>query len=113
MAVINSILGEGMASRLFTEIRDKRGLAYTAMSQYDDRLGPSNLLIFLATHPQNVKQAKKQVLLELKRLADEGLEEEIKQALCGMYLIQNETNLNQALIYDRIDGWVMRGLMIT
>ncbi len=111
MAVINSILGEGMASRLFTEIRDKRGLAYTAMSQYDDRLGPSNLLIFLATHPQNVKQAKEQVLLELKRLADEGLaEEEIRHIATrkrGMYLIQNETNLNQALMLamTELTGW--------
>src|SRR5699024_4731014 len=40
MTVINGILGGGMSSRLFTEIRDKRGLAYTAVSQYDDRLGP-------------------------------------------------------------------------
>ena len=31
MAVINSVLGEGMSSRLFTEIRDKRGLAYTVL----------------------------------------------------------------------------------
>jgi predicted Zn-dependent peptidase len=102
MAVINSILGEGMGSRLFTEIRDKRGLAYTAMSQYDERLGPSNILIFLATHPQNVEQAKAQVLVELKRLADEGLSEEeiahIATQKRGMYLIQNETNLNQALM---------------
>lgn len=102
MAVINGILGEGMASRLFTEIRDKRGLAYTAMSQYDERLGPSNLLIFLATHPQNVEQAKAQVLAELQRFADEGLsEEELAHTATqkrGMYLIQNETNLNQALM---------------
>ncbi len=111
MAVINSILGEGMASRLFTEIRDKRGLAYTAMSQYDERLGPSNLLIFLATHPQNVQQAKAQVLVELQRLADEGLsEEEIRHIATlkqGMYLIQNETNLNQAIMLamTELTGW--------
>lgn len=102
MAVINSILGEGMSSRLFTEIRDKRGLAYTAMSQYDERLGPSNLLIFLATHPQNVDQARNQVLAEMKRFADEGLTEaeiaHIATQKRGLYIIQNETNLNQALM---------------
>ena len=102
MAVINGILGEGMASRLFTEIRDKRGLAYTAMSQYDERLGPSNLLIFLATHPAQVEQARAQVLLELQRFAEEGLSEaelhQIATEKRGMYLIQNETNLNQALM---------------
>ncbi len=111
MAVINSILGEGMASRLFTEIRDKRGLAYTAMSQYDERLGPSNLLIFLATHPQNVEEAKAQVITELQRLAVEGLTEEEIQHITrrkqGMYLIQNETNLNQALMLamTELTGW--------
>lgn len=100
MAVINGILGEGMSSRLFTEIRDKRGLAYTAVSQYDERLGPSNLLVFLATHPQNVEQAKEQVLAELQRFAAEGLTEaEIAQIAVrkrGTHLIQNETNMNQA-----------------
>jgi predicted Zn-dependent peptidase len=111
MAVINGILGEGMSSRLFTEIRDKRGLAYTAMSQYDERLGPSNLLIFLATHPQNVEQAKDQVLIELKRFADEGLTAEeiahIATQKRGMYLIQNETNLSQALMLamTELTGW--------
>ncbi|NLL42648.1 MAG: insulinase family protein [Firmicutes bacterium] len=100
MAVINGILGEGMSSRLFTEIRDKRGLAYTAISQYDERLGPSNLLIFLATHPQNVEQAREQVLAELGRFAVEGLTEaeiaHIATLKRGTHLIQNETNMNQA-----------------
>ncbi len=100
MAVINGILGEGMSSRLFTEIRDKRGLAYTAVSQYDERLGPSNLLVFLATHPQNVEQAKEQVRAELQRFAAEGLTEaenaQIAVRKRGTHLIQNETNMNQA-----------------
>ena len=111
MAVINSILGEGMSSRLFTEIRDKRGLAYTAMSQYDERLGPSNILVFLATHPQNVEQAKEQVIIELQRFASEGLSAEeiahIATQKQGMYLIQNETNLTQALMLATTElmGW--------
>lgn len=100
MTVINSILGGGMSSRLFTEIRDKRGLVYTAVSQYDARLGPSNILTFLATHPLNLAQAKQQLLIEIERFATEGLtEEEIAQVAIqekGLYLLGNETNMSQA-----------------
>lgn len=102
MAVINSVLGGGMSSRLFTEVRDKRGLAYTAMSDYEPRLGPSTLLTFLATHPQNVDQAREQVLREIARFAQEGLpQEEIDRVALqkqGNYLMQNETNLNQGML---------------
>ncbi|NLJ81055.1 MAG: insulinase family protein [Firmicutes bacterium] len=101
MTVINGILGGGMSSRLFTEIRDKKGLAYTAVSQYDSRLGPSNLLTFLATHPETLEEAKTQVLNEIQRFGSEGLSEsEIAKIAVkerGSYLLQNETNLNQAL----------------
>ena len=49
-----------------------------------------------------MEQAKAQVLAELQRFADEGLsEEELAHTATqkrGMYLIQNETNLNQALM---------------
>lgn len=102
MAVINSVLGEGMSSRLFTEIRDKKGLAYTALSQYDERFGPSSFITFLATHPANVEEAKAQVLYELKRFAIEGLtEEEIAQVAVqkqGSLLLQNETNIAHASV---------------
>jgi predicted Zn-dependent peptidase len=102
MSVINSVLGDGMSSRLFTEIREKRGLAYAAMSQYDERLGPSSLFTFLATHPQNVELAKEQVLSELQRFVTEGLtEEEITQVAAqkrGSYLLEQETNMSQAMM---------------
>lgn len=102
MAVINTILGEGMSSRLFTEIRDKRGLAYTAISLYDERMGPSSILTFLATHPQNVDQAREQVLFEVGRFAEEGLSEEeiawVAAQKRGSYLLNNETNLSQSAL---------------
>lgn len=111
MAVINSILGEGMSSRLFTEIRDKRGLAYTAVSQYVEYMGPSNILTFLATHPSNVDAAREQVLTEIKRFADEGLTEEeiawVAGQKRGAYVLQNETNLNQSIMLASVEllGW--------
>lgn len=102
LEIINTVLGGGMSSRLFTEIRDKRGLAYTAMSQYDSRLGPSSFFTFLASHPSTVEQAKEQVLMEVERFITEGLSaEEIAQVAAqkrGSYLLQNETNIAQGLM---------------
>ncbi|MGI6640417.1 MAG: M16 family metallopeptidase [Limnochordia bacterium] len=102
MAVINSVLGEGMSSRLFTEIRDKRGLAYTVLSQYSDRLGPSSLFTFLATHPDNVDEAREHVLLEIQRFAEEGLSPEeiawVAGQKRGAFIRQNETNLSQSAL---------------
>jgi zinc protease len=116
MAVINTVLGEGMSSRLFTEIRDKRGLAYTAVSIYDERMGPSSLLTFLATHPQNVEQAREQVLVEVRRFAEEGLSQEeiawVAAQKRGSYLLNNETNLTQSVLLGVTEligfgyGWV-------
>lgn len=102
MAVINSVLGEGMSSRLFAEIRDKQGLAYTVVSQYDDRLGPSNVFVFLATHPDNVAQTREQVLKEIERPISEGLSDEeiawVAAQKRGTFIRQNETNINQAAL---------------
>lgn len=107
MTVINGILGGGMSSRLFTEIRDKRGLAYTAISQYDGRLGPSNFFAFLATHPSTLEQAKEQVLHEVNRLATEGLSEiEIARIAVqerGSYLLNSETNMSQAITLATVE----------
>lgn len=103
MSVINIVLGGGgVGGRLFMEIRQKLGLAYTAFSAYDERLGPSNLLTFVATHPDNVEQVREKVLSEVQRFATEGLTEEeiagVATQLRGQYLLNNETNMAQAVM---------------
>lgn len=102
MQLINTVLGSGASSRLFTEIREKRGMAYGTGSVYDERLGPSNLLTIAATHPSLAEAVKEQILHEVNRFAQEGLSEEeiawVATRLRGQYLLQNETNLNQAYL---------------
>lgn len=116
MQVIDTVLGGGLSSRLFVEIRDKQGLAYSAASQYDERLGPSNLLTFVATHPANVDLVREQVLYQMQRFAEEGLTEEeiaaVTTRLRGIYLLNNETNISQAILLATAEmiglgyGWV-------
>lgn len=102
MAVLNAVLGSGMGSRLFTEVRDQRGLAYVIMSEYAPYYGPSHILAFLGTHPSTVDEARAQVLEQFNRFVNEELtDEELEIAstlVRGQYLMNNETNLSQAVV---------------
>ena len=102
MAVLNAVLGGGMGSRLFTEVRDERGLAYIIMSEYAPNYGPSHILAFLGTHPSTVDEARRQVLEQFYRFIQEELsDEDLQRAITlvrGQYLMESETNLSQAVV---------------
>ena len=102
MAVINSVLGDGLSSRLLVEIRDKLGLVYETGSYYDERLGPSNILTYAITHPDNVDLVREKITEQLQLFASEGLTSEeiagVAAKLRGNHLLNNETNISQALL---------------
>jgi zinc protease len=100
MRIINSILGEGLSSRLFTEIREKRSLCYELGSMYPVLKGPSHFLTYTVTKPDQVWPARKQLLVEIERLKKEGITaselEEAKRKVIGGYLNERETNQGRA-----------------
>jgi zinc protease len=100
MKLINSILGEGLSSRLFTEIREKRSLCYELGSMYPMLKGPSHFLTYTVTKPEQVWPARKQLLIEIERLKKEGVTptelEEGKRKLIGSYWQERETNQGRA-----------------
>lgn len=56
--VMNSILGSsGLSSRLFLELREKQGLAYTVRSIYEPRTKCASFSIYIGTEPKNIKTA--------------------------------------------------------
>jgi len=61
-AVLNSILGSGMSSRLFTEVREKRGLAYAVRSGVDSVSDTGYLAVYAGTDPKKTKEALKIIL---------------------------------------------------
>jgi predicted Zn-dependent peptidase len=79
--VLNIILGEGMSSRLFLELRENRGLAYDVHS-FTVKLWDSGALgIYLGCEPRRARAALAAALAELRRLADEPVgEEELSRA---------------------------------
>lgn len=58
ICVINSILGSsGLSSRLFLELREKQGLAYTVRTVYEPKMKCGAFSIYIGTEPKNIKTA--------------------------------------------------------
>jgi predicted Zn-dependent peptidase len=63
--MLNVVLGEGMSSRLFTEIRDKRGLAYSIHSYVDHLLDTGSVTVYAGVEPKNLRVAIEAILEQL------------------------------------------------
>ncbi len=100
--VLNSILGGSMNSRLFAELRDKRGLGYAVSSFYAGYSGDSFIGAYIGTKPGQFEIARDGILGEVAKLREEGVTDEelesAKKYLRGSYMIRLESNANQA--YD-------------
>jgi zinc protease len=98
--MLATILGGGMAGRLFVELRDKRGLAYTAASYYDAVRDPGALILYLGTAPENATKAEEQLRREIERIRTEPVgADELRRAkgyLLGRYTMDRRTNERQA-----------------
>ena len=107
MEVMDGITGGSMNSRLFTELRDKRGLAYQVSSVYVPRMGPSLYFCYMGTSPDQYEEAKKLLLAELDRMYTEKVTEEelrlSKTYLRGMHIMAQESNGGRASLYGRFE----------
>jgi predicted Zn-dependent peptidase len=68
--LLNTILGEGMSSRLNLEIREKRALAYDVHSYSSKHSDGGSFAVYLGVDPKKAEEALKVVLAELGQLAD-------------------------------------------
>jgi len=94
--VLSTILGGGMAGRLFVELRDKRALAYTATSYYDPVRDPGVLVLYLGTAPETSAQAEQGLMREVARVRDEPVSAadlaRAKGYLLGRYVMDRRIN---------------------
>ncbi|MGL9717976.1 MAG: M16 family metallopeptidase [Wolbachia sp.] len=74
--VLDSILGSGMSSRLFQEVREKQGLAYSVYSFNSSYTDTGMLSIFAGTDSGNLDKLLKSITTELKKLSTDDLKEE-------------------------------------
>jgi len=98
--VLTTALGGGMAGRLFTEVRDKQGLAYSTGGAYPSRLGPGVLYMQLGTAPANQARAEAAMLGELERIrrdpVNPGELNRAKAYLLGQFALDRRTNARLA-----------------
>jgi predicted Zn-dependent peptidase len=71
--VVNHVLGGGMSSRLFDEIREKRGLAYSVYSAPSSYADAGALSVYAGTTPDHVTEVLDLVDDELDRIASDGI----------------------------------------
>ena len=78
--LLNVVLGGGMSSRLFTEIRDKLGLAYSIHSYAEHLLDSGSVIIYAGVEPKNLPVAIKAILKELCQIKEPIPEAELSKA---------------------------------
>lgn len=105
LKVLNTLLGaSGLSSRLFLELRDKKGLAYVVRSSYEVYNEAAVFTVYIATEPKNIKTSLKGFEFEITRIKDIPVSEEelenAKNNLIGKQQFFTETNLQQASLYS-------------
>jgi predicted Zn-dependent peptidase len=99
LTIVNQVLGGGMASRLFQEIREARGLAYSVFSYHASFDDTGFLAVYAGTAPESVGETLALIDAELARLVRDGLSEtEIAAAkghLVGSLAMSLETSASR------------------
>ena len=104
LTLLNIILGaSGLSSRLFLELRDKKGLAYVVRSSYDVARLCANFSIYIATEPNNIQVSLDGFKEEIEKIKTILVsEEELENArnnILGKWAFSQEDNSRQASTY--------------
>lgn len=94
-----AILGEGLSSRLFREIREKRGLAYAVKAYLDAGINFGTIDFYVGTEKGKEEIVKNLILEEIQKMTNLSEKELIdaKQQLIGSYEVEEEDSRNTAL----------------
>ena len=105
LKLISTYLGNGLSSRLFVELREKRGLAYDVSAFFPTRLDTAPFITYMGTAPTNTQIAIEGLSTEVERLTKQTLSDEelqgAKNKLLGQYALGKQTNGEIAQTY----GW--------
>ncbi|HUK57394.1 MAG TPA: pitrilysin family protein [Nitrospiria bacterium] len=94
---LNVLLGGGMSSRLFQEVREKRGLVYSIYSHHIGFQDTGMMTVYAASSPKAVRQVVQLTLRELEKLRERGvsrdeLQRAVNQMKGGILLNLESTN---------------------
>lgn len=105
LAVVNAVLGGNMSSRLFQEVREKQGLAYSVFSSPSTYINNGYMCIYAGVKPSNAQKAVKTIAALLKDLKacpitkselDKG-----KQQIKTAYALSGESTAGSGSLYAR------------
>jgi predicted Zn-dependent peptidase len=94
------ILGGYSSARLFTEVREKRGLCYTVYSTYEGQKDRAAVLCYAGTSTDRAQQTLDVTLEEIDRLGRDGIEAEeldtMRAGLKSSLIMQQESSMSRA-----------------
>lgn len=113
--VLDTILGSGMSSRLFQEIREKRGLAYSVGAYPRFFQDTGAWVVYASVDPEKPDEALGAVVEELRRMRDESLDEselaQAKEFLKGSLLLSLESTSSFAMMLGERE--LLTGSLVT
>jgi len=94
-----SVLSGGMSARLFTEVREKRGLCYAIGARYHGLKEAAGIMCYAGTTPDKAQETLDCVIDEFNRLGEGITEDEIARAKVGLkssLILQSESSSSRA-----------------
>jgi predicted Zn-dependent peptidase len=94
-----SVLSGGMSARLFTEVREKRGLCYAIGARYHGLKEAAGMMCYAGTTPEKGQETLDVIVGEFDRLSEGISEEEIQRAKVGLkaaLILQSESSSSRA-----------------
>jgi predicted Zn-dependent peptidase len=98
------VLSGGMSGRLFTEVREKRGLCYSVRAMHGNLRGAGSVFAYAGTTPERAQQTLDVLSQELVRLQEGVTEEELARAKTGLLsslIMQSEATRARAVFLAR------------
>ncbi|HZG48799.1 MAG TPA: pitrilysin family protein [Thermoleophilaceae bacterium] len=113
LRILDTILGGSTSSRLFQEVREKRGLAYAVYSYASHFADSGQVALYVGTRPDNVAEAMNVIGSELRRLYEDGVSsEELERArenVKGRTVLSMESTLTRM---SRLGSSVLMGVPV-
>jgi predicted Zn-dependent peptidase len=99
LRVLDTILGGSTSSRLFQEVREKRGLAYAVYSYTSHFVDSGQIGVYVGTRPDNVREAMEVIGTELRKVVTEPVDteelERAKENVKGRLVLSLESTLTR------------------
>jgi predicted Zn-dependent peptidase len=112
--ILNAVLGGSMSSRLFQEIREKRGLAYAIHSYMVSFHDTGMLGIYFGADGARIEEISELVFIELLRLKSESLSEKelraVKEQIKGNFLLSMESTDNRMMKLAKNEIYFQRNI---